>query len=90
MRFTNHSVVKQGSSWSFLGENGMVDWSKLQKINISDLKLFESCKGCVLEGTLVTDTFTPMVGTTTLLEDGQGNIVKICLYNFFTSGCFGR
>lgn len=86
MRFTNHSVVKQGSSWSFLGENGMVDWSKLQKINISDLKLFECCKGCILEGTLVTDTFTPMVGTTTLLEDGQGNIVKICLYNFLPPG----
>jgi tetratricopeptide (TPR) repeat protein len=87
MYFTSRSVVKHGSSLS--AENGTLDWSKFQKITISDLKLFESCKGCVLEGTLVTDSFTPIVGTSTLLEDERGNVIKITLYNFLPSGVSG-
>lgn len=82
---TSRSVVKQEEESS-----ASIEWSKLQKIQISELKLFDTCKGCMLEGKLVVDPFTPMVGSTTLLQDSDGSIIKICLYNFLPAGAFGQ
>jgi len=82
---TSRSVVKQEQESSALTE-----WSKLRKIQISELKLFDTCNGCILEGKLVVDPFTPMVGSSTLLQDSNGSIIKICLYNFLPAGIHGQ
>ncbi len=57
-------------------------WQNLAPIGIGDLKLFETCKGAVLRGTLIS---VPSVvkGVTTFLQDhSKGDIIQIALYNY--------
>jgi len=57
------------------------EWNSLSPIGAKGLKLFESCKGSVLRGTIIA---LPAVATgiTTFLQDDSGVIVRIGLYNF--------
>jgi len=66
-----------------------VDWSTLRKVNIRDLKLYDSDDGTYIEGKLLVDPFTPMVGTTTILEDCNGDVVLVACYNFLPDGVCG-
>ncbi|KAL7466782.1 hypothetical protein ACHAXS_007064 [Conticribra weissflogii] len=72
-----------------LRRTAAVDWSTLRKVNIRDLKLYDSDDGTYVEGTLLVDPFTPMVGTTTILEDGHGDVVLVACYNFLPDGVWG-
>lgn len=56
-------------------------WSNLSLIGVKDLKLFQTCKGNVLAGTLVT---VPNVikGISTILKDDNGGVIQIALYNY--------
>lgn len=56
-------------------------WESLREMSVRDLKLFESCKGSVLRGTLVTSPLM-MTGATTFLQDHHGDIIQLGLYNF--------
>jgi len=49
-------------------------------MSVRDLRLFESCKGSVLRGTLVTAPLM-MTGATTFLQDRRGDIIQLGLYN---------
>ncbi|KAL7546287.1 hypothetical protein ACHAWF_009619 [Thalassiosira exigua] len=66
-----------------------VDWSDLKRIFVRDLKLYDSHEGAYLEGKLLVDPFTPMVGTTTIMEDSNGDVILIALYNFLPEGLHG-
>eukprot|EP00956_Cyclotella_meneghiniana_P042069 scaffold248346_cov46-Cyclotella_meneghiniana.AAC.1 len=81
-RNSSSSVKKQ--------DGGRIDWSGLEKIQIKDIKLYESSAGKYLEGTLLVDPFTPMVGTTTFLEDSNGDVILLALYNFLPDGLYGE
>ncbi len=56
-------------------------WSNLSAIDVKDLKLFQTCKGNVLTGTLIT---IPSVikGITTFLKDDNGGAIPIAIYNY--------
>ena len=56
------------------------DFSKLQQVFVSDLKVFSSAKGKYLEGELIADPWT-RVGITTFLEDDKGDYVQLHLHN---------
>jgi hypothetical protein len=58
-------------------------------IHISDLKLFETCSGCCLEGIIVGEAIQPMTGGTLLMLDSTGNVVMVCFYNFLADGLQG-
>ena len=66
------------------------DWSSLTQIFVKDLKLYDSHESMYIEGRLLIEPFTPMVGTTTILEDSNGDVVLIALYNFLPEGLFGE
>ena len=66
------------------------DWSKMTQIHVKDLKLYDSYESKYLEGKLLIDPFTPMVGTTTILEDANGDVILIALYNFLPEGLYGE
>lgn len=53
------------------------------------MKIFETKKRKYLEGKLIVDPFTPMVGCTTILEDKNGDVILIALYNFLPDGVSG-
>jgi hypothetical protein len=53
--------------------------NKYKKIDVSDLKLYEQNRGRYIEGVLLTDPFTPIIGTTTVLEDCNGDAVVLAL-----------
>lgn len=82
MRNSSSSVRKQ--------DGGGIDWSGLKKIQIKDIKPYDSSAGKYLEGTLLIDPFTPMVGTTTFLEDSNGDVILLALYNFLPDGLHGE
>jgi len=67
-----------------------IDWSSLTQIFVRDLKLYESYESMYIEGKLLIEPFTPMVGTTTILEDSNGDVVLIALYNFLPEGLHGE
>ena len=69
---TDATVTKTGSK--------RTDTRTLRKMMIKDLQLFETSKGCYLEGTLV-GYARVLVGCTTLLEDDDGDVIQITLYN---------
>lgn len=62
----------------------------MKKIQIKDIKPYDSSAGKYLEGTLLIDPFTPMVGTTTFLEDSNGDVILLALYNFLPDGLHGE
>ena len=39
---------------------------------------------------LLVEPFTPYVGTTTILEDSNGDVILVALYNFLPDGLYGR
>ena len=53
--------------------------NKYKKIDVSDLKSYEQNRGRYIEGVLLTDPFTPIIGTTTVLEDCNGDAVVLAL-----------
>jgi len=84
LKNASSNVVKESSA-----EDDILKWNNLESVGIQDLELFHPSLGRKLEGTLITDTFTPMVGTTTLLEDRNGDVILIALYNFLPQGVTG-
>jgi tetratricopeptide (TPR) repeat protein len=66
------------------------DWSSLTQLYVSDLKLYDSYDTMYIEGKLLIEPFTPMVGTTTILEDAHGDVILVALYNFLPEGLFGE
>ena len=78
---TSKSIVKTGGK--------MRQWNTLRKIGIADLRLFGTCKGCYLEGTIVGEAIQPMVGGTTLIRDASGKILIVCFYNVLPDGIYG-
>jgi len=65
------------------------DWGKLKQVAIRDLKIFETKKGKYIEGKLLVEPFTPFVGCTTIMEDANGDVLLIALYNFLPDGISG-
>jgi len=63
-------------------------WDQLERIAIRDLKIFETQKGKYIEGKLLVDPFT-MVGCNTIMEDQNGDVLLITLYNFLPNGVTG-
>ena len=57
----------------------------MKRISVKDLQLFEVNRGFYVEGTLIGDPRI-VVGVTTLLEDHEGNVVQISLYNVIPQG----
>jgi hypothetical protein len=69
------------------GVAGRINWSNLKRVSIRELKLFAPMEGSMLlEGRLICDPFTPAVGCTSLLEDDNGDVILIALYNFLPEG----
>ena len=66
-----------------------IDWSSLSQLFVKDLKLYDSYESMYIEGELLIDPFTPMVGTTTILEDSHGDVILVALYNFLPEGLYG-
>jgi tetratricopeptide (TPR) repeat protein len=83
-RHTSSSVRKDVSL-----HQPSTDWSSLTQIFVRDLKLYDSHQSMYIEGKLLIDPFTPMVGTTTILEDSNGDVILIALYNFLPEGLYG-
>jgi hypothetical protein len=54
------------------------------------MKLYDSNKGSYLEGILLVEPFTPMVGATTILQDSNGDVILVALYNFLPDGLHGE
>ncbi|KAL3775629.1 hypothetical protein ACHAWO_001896 [Cyclotella atomus] len=54
------------------------------------MKLYDSNKGSYLEGILLVESFIPMVGTTTILQDSNGDVILVALYNFLPDGLHGE
>lgn len=65
------------------------DWTSLRPIPVQDLKLFVEHHGCYLEGTIVGEAIQPIVGGTTLIQDRNGHLVRVCFYNFLPDGIMG-
>ena len=74
VKHSNTLATKTNGSTTF-------DWKSLAPITIDHLKLFESCKGSVLRGSIVG---LPIVctGITTLFQDEGGNIIQLGIYNY--------
>ena len=85
MRTTSNRVRKEVSL-----HKGKIDWSNLTKISIKDLTLYDSHDGKYIEGKLLVEPFTPYVETTTILEDSNGDVILVALYNFLPDGLNGR
>ena len=83
-RNTSNSVRKQTNL-----HTTKTDWASLTKIAIKDLLLYDGHEGNYIEGKLLVDPFTPMVGTTTILEDSNGDVILMALYNFLPDGLHG-
>eukprot|EP00438_Fugacium_kawagutii_P011269 Skav224333 [mRNA] locus=scaffold1353:234583:235812:- [translate_table: standard] len=64
-------------------------WHQLQPIGISALRLFGVATGKVLVGKLVVPPMVT-VGITTLLQDQQGEVVQLGLYNQLPGGVTGH
>lgn len=77
----NRCVEIQNSTVLATKTSTAFQWQNLSSIGVKDLKLFQSCKGKVLTGTLIT---VPSVikGITTFLKDDEGSAIQIALYNF--------
>ena len=67
-----------------------IDWTNLSRISIKDLVLYASNVGRYIEGTLLVEPFTPQIGTTTVFEDSNGDVIHVALYNFLPDGLNGR
>ncbi len=85
MRTTSNSIRKEVSL-----HTSNIDWANLSQINIKDLVLYDSNEGKYIEGKLLVEPFTPKVGTTTILEDSNGDVILMALYNFLPDGLYGR
>jgi hypothetical protein len=85
MRTTSNSIRKQVSM-----HTSNIDWENLVQINIKDLVLYDSNEGTYIEGKLLVEPFTPRVATTTILEDSNGDVILVALYNFLPDGLYGR
>lgn len=68
----------------------ITDWSNLKQIFIKDLVLIDSHYGKFIEGTDLGKPFIPQVGTTTVFEDSNGDVIHVALYNFLPDGLNGR
>mmetsp|Transcript_27043 Transcript_27043/g.57962 ORF Transcript_27043/g.57962 Transcript_27043/m.57962 type:complete len:767 (+) Transcript_27043:44-2344(+) len=88
----SNDMVQTSSSMRKNADNNStkVDWSKLKKMPIKDLKLYETNQGKYLEGKILVDPFTPMVGTITILEDSNGDVILVALYNLLPDGLHGE
>ena len=83
---TTSSSVRKGVSL----HKGKIDLSNLTKMSIKDLTVYNSHDGKYIEGKLLVEPFTPFVGTTTILEDSNGDVILVALYNFLPDGLQGR
>jgi tetratricopeptide (TPR) repeat protein len=79
---TNSTVVKSGGN--------VVDWQCLRPIKITDLKLFDTCWGCYLEGVIVGEAIVPIIGGTLLIQDKEGDYLRVSFYNFLPEGVRGK
>lgn len=86
----DHHKIRHTSSGIRKRNRKAVTWSTLNSISICDLKLYGSNEGGYIEGRLIVDPFTPIVGTTTVLEDSNGDVVPVVLYNFLPGGLHGE
>ena len=75
---THDSAVIKESEWL------NTDFSKLLRMSLAELKLFEISEGKFVEGVIITDPLV-MNGITTFLEDAQGNHVQVAFYNMLPS-----
>jgi len=84
MLSTSKNVTKEHHHVS-----NQVKWDNLKPVLIRDLKIFESNRGTFLKGKLLVEPFTPMVGCTTIMEDKNGDVLLVALYNFLPAGVSG-
>ena len=72
-------------------ESEISNWhSGLRKISFSDLVLFQTSKGCYIEGLIVGEPIQPMVGGTTLIREAATHqMLMVCFYNVLPDGIFG-
>jgi hypothetical protein len=77
---TSSAVTKRGSE--------IADWNlQLRKISFSDLVLFQTAKGCYIEGKIAGEPIQPMVGGTTLIQEfSTKRNIMICFYNILPDG----
>ena len=81
---TTSSVVAKHTSDTITWNN------QLDKIGFSDLVLFQTAKGCYIEGKIVGEPIQPMVGGTTLIQENSTHtILLICFYNLLPDGIHG-
>ena len=85
MRTTSNNIRKEVGL-----HTSNIDWVNLTPIYIKDLVLYNSHNGKYVEGKLLVEPFTPKVGTTTILEDANGDVILMALYNFLPDGLYGR
>lgn len=78
---TNSTVIKPSGK--------LVHWESLKKINVRDLKLFDTCWGCYLECVIMSEAIVPHVGGAVLLQDELCDFVTLSFYNFLPEGIRG-
>jgi tetratricopeptide (TPR) repeat protein len=66
-----------------------VDWSALEPIKASELQMFKTHKGRVLEGVVCTDVLN-QVGCSLFIRDPTGNVVLVTMYNVIPGGAPGK
>lgn len=85
-----HHALTTSSNVSKRGSNN--NWnSKLREVSYSELVLFQTAKGCYIEGTIVGEAIQPMVGGTTLIQETSGakRCLMVCFYNVLPDGIRG-
>ena len=80
LRQTNSTLVRPEGR-----DQGCRDWAALRPVGVASLRLFGVAAGRVLAGTLVGGPIVT-VGITTLLEDPDGDVVQLGLYNQLPGG----
>jgi len=79
---TSKAVVKTSESSAV--------WSSLVRIDIRQLTLFKVNRGTYIEGRIVGEVIKPMVGGTTLIQDGRGDVVLVAFYNLLQAEIHGK
>jgi|AntRauTorckE5430_2_1112549.scaffolds.fasta_scaffold21332_1 hypothetical protein len=62
----------------------------MKEMRIEDLLLYDSNKGKYLEGKLLVDAITPILGTTTIIEDSNNHVIPVVFYDFLLGGLNGE
>lgn len=89
--FTNDIHSCSTSSAVAKHTSDTITWNdRLRKIEFSDLVLFQTAKGCYIEGKIVGEPIQPMVGGITLIQEtSTNNLLLICFYNVLPDGING-